>query len=770
MHRSNRVLRPAALGFALSLLASSWPPSVAAQAPSPARRPSGVRRDPAETRFVDSLLARMTLEEKLGQLNQISNGPDSATRADLIRQGRIGSFLNVAGADTTRRLQRIAVEQSRLHIPLLFSLDVIHGFRTIYPVPLGEAASWDPAIAGRTSRMAAVEAAAAGLHWTFAPMVDIARDPRWGRVVEGAGEDPYLGNALAAARVRGFQGLNLREPSAVAATAKHFAAYGAAEGGRDYNTAEVSERTLREVYLPPFRAAACAGAATFMAGFNDIAGVPDHSNPWLLTDILRGEWGFDGLVVSDWTGVAELVNHGIGADNGAVGKAALDAGVDVDMVSEIYSKSLPALVRNGTVSMAKVDEAVRRMLRLKYRLGLFTDPYRSIDPARERAATLTAENRALARDAGRRSIVLLKNDGGVLPLRKDVRTLAVIGALAADSGAAIGNWSAFGRAEDATSVLTGIRRAVSAGTTVRYARGASPESDDTTGIAQAVSVARGADAVVLVIGETPGMSAEASSRASIDLPGAQLRLAQAVKATGVPVVVVLMNGRPLATQWLHDNVPAIVETWFLGTEHGSATADVLFGDVNPAGRLPVTVPRVTGQIPIYYAHRNTGRPPSAPNKYSSKYLDVSFEPLYVFGHGLSYTTFEYGAPTLSATTMRPGDSLRVDVEVTNTGRTAGDEVVQLYLRDEVASIARPVRELRGFRRVHLAPGERRTVRFTLDVRDLAFYDADMHHVAEPGAFRVFAGGSSAATRDARFTLVTPRNAPVAVEAGCPAIR
>jgi beta-glucosidase len=772
MHRSHALLGSA--GFALALFVTSCASSAGAPSSSPtpstSTTTSSIRRDPAESRFVDSLLALMTVDEKVGQLNQISNGPDSATRADLIRQGRIGSFLNVAGADTTRRLQRIAVEQSRLHIPLLFSLDVIHGFRTIYPVPLGEAASWDPAIAEQTARMAAVEAAAAGLHWTFAPMVDIARDPRWGRVVEGAGEDPYLGNAFAAARVHGFQGTSLRDRSAIAATAKHFAGYGAAEGGRDYNTAELSERTLREVYLPPFHAASCAGAATFMAGFNDIAGVPDHANRRLMTDVLRGEWGFDGLVVSDWTGIAELVNHGVGADRGAVGAAALDAGVDVDMVSEIYLNALPGLVRNGTVSMATLDEAVRRTLRLKYRLGLFTDPYRAIDPARERAAMLTAANRSLAREVGRRSIVLLKNDGGLLPLRKEMRTLAVIGALAADSGAAIGNWSAFGRGEEATSVLAGIRRAVSSGTTVRYARGASPESDDTTGIAQAVSVARGADAVVLVLGETPGMSAEASSRASIELPGAQLRLAQAVKATGVPVVVVLMNGRPLAVQWLHDNVPAILETWFLGTEHGSATADVLFGDANPGGRLPVTFPRVTGQVPIYYAHRNTGRPPSVQNKYSSKYLDVSFEPLYVFGHGLSYTTFEYGAPTLSAATMRPGDTLRVDVEVTNTGRAAGAEVVQLYLRDEVASLARPVRELRGFRRVQLAPGERRTVRFTLDAGDLAFYDAGMRHVAEPGAFRVFVGGSSSATRDARFTLETPGNAPVTVAVGCPAIR
>jgi beta-glucosidase len=772
MHRSITVLGPIGFALGLALATSSCAPRGTVPAPALSSSPSAFApaRDPAEDRFVDSLLALMTLEEKVGQLNQISNGPDSATRSDLIRSGRIGSFLNVAGADTTRRLQRIAVEQSRLHIPLLFSLDVIHGFRTIFPVPLGEAASWDPAMAERDTRVAAVEAAAAGIHWTFAPMVDIARDPRWGRVVEGAGEDPYLGDAFAAARVRGFQGANLRDPSAVAATAKHFAAYGAAEGGRDYNTAEVSERTLREVYLPPFHAAACAGALTFMAGFNDLAGIPDHANPALLTGILRGEWGFDGLVVSDWTGIAELRNHGIGGDSGSAGKAALDAGVDVDMVSEIYVNALPALVRDGRVSRGKVDEAVRRMLRLKYRLGLFTDPYRSIDAARERATMLTPEHRALAREAGRRSIVLLKNDGGALPLRKDIGTLAVIGGLATDSGAAIGNWAGFGRGEDAVSVLTGIRRAVSARTTVRYARGASPESDDTTGIAEAVRVARGADAVVLVIGETPAMSAEASSRASIELPGAQLRLAQAVKATGVPVVAVLMNGRPLAIPWLHDNVNAIVETWFLGTEHGTATADVLFGDANPGGRLPMTFPRVTGQVPIYYAHRNTGRPPSVENKYSSKYLDVSFEPLYVFGYGLSYTTFAHGAPRLSAPTMRASDTLRVEVDVTNTGRIAGEDVVQLYVRDEVASIARPVRELRGFRRVRLEPGERRTLQFTLDVGDLAFYDAATRRVAEPGTFRVFAGGSSAASNEAHFTLETPAGGPIAVPASCPAVR
>jgi beta-glucosidase len=710
-----------------------------------------------------------------GLLNQLSGvgaptGPGGAPAGfEQIRRGEIGSFLNVVGADTTRALQRIAVEESRMRIPLLFAHDVIHGFRTIFPVPLGEAASWDTAAAARAARIAAVEASSWGIGWTFAPMVDVARDARWGRIVEGAGEDPHLGAMMAIARTRGFQGNDaaaLRERNTIAATAKHLAAYGAAEAGRDYNPADIPERTLREVYLPPFHAAVCAGAQTLMAAFNDIAGIPAHAHRGLNTDILRGEWGFEGLVVSDWTGIGELLAHGIGADSAAVGEAAIEAGVDVDMVSTIYLRQLPALVRQGRVSQATVDEAVRRLLRLKHRLGLFEDPYRYSDAARARAVTLSAEHRAAAREIARRSIVLLRNEGGVLPLRKDLGTIAVIGALAADSGAANGNWAALGRAEDAVSVLSGIRRAVAPRTRVLHARGASPESDDTTGIAEAARVARQADAVVLVIGETPAMSAEAASRATVDLPGAQRRLARAVLATGKPVVAVLMNGRPLALQWLHDSVPAILETWFLGTEHGTAIADVLFGDENPGGKLPVTFPRVTGQVPIYHAHRSTGRPPAAENKYTSKYIDVPWTPLYPFGHGLSYTTFAYSDPRVHAATMRPGDTLRVEVDVTNTGRVAGDEVVQLYLRDDVASLTRPVRELRRFERVRLAPGETRTVRFTLTVHDLAFHDAAMRLVAEPGTFTLFAGGSSAAERQARFTFATADGAPARVEWGC----
>jgi beta-glucosidase len=731
--------------------------------------------DQQERRFVDSVLAGMTLEEKVGQLNQLSGlgqptGPGGAPAGvDQIKRGDIGSFLNIVGRDEVTRLQRIAMEESRARIPLLFALDVIHGFRTIFPVPLAEASSWDPAAAERSARVAAAEAAAQGISWTFAPMVDIARDPRWGRIVEGSGEDPYLGAVMAAARVRGFQGASLRNPGTIAATVKHFAAYGAAEGGRDYNIADVPERTLRDVYLPPFRAAVCAGAQTLMAAFNEIDGVPAHAHRKLLTDILRGEWRFDGAVVSDWTGIAELLNHGVGGDSASVGSLAIKAGVDMDMVSEIYRRKLPDLVRAGTVPQSVLDEAVRRTLRLKYRLGLFQNPYRVATAAQAQAITLSAANRAAAREIGRESIVLLKNDRNVLPLSKTVRTIAVIGSLAADSVAAIGNWTAGGRGEEAVSVLTGIKRAVSPGTRVVYSRGASPVNDSTTGIAAAVGAARDADVVVLVLGESPEQSAEAESRAIIELPGAQQRLAEAVVATGKPVVVVLMNGRPLGLQWLHDNVPAILETWFLGVEHGTATADVLFGDYNPGGKLTAKFPRVTGQVPIYYNHRKTGRPPTN-EKYTSKYNDVPWTPLYPFGHGLSYTTFRYGTPALSATTMRPADSLRVDVDVTNTGRVAGDEVVQLYIRDDVGSVTRPVQELRGFRRVHLTPGETRRVSFPIDVQDLAFHDATLARVAEPGSFTVFIGGSSADTKQLRFRMATGDGNSVRVPETCASVR
>jgi beta-glucosidase len=711
----------------------------------------------------------MSLEEKLGQLNQLSSADYASTPdrlAALIRRGEVGSLMDAIGADTTRALQRLAVENSRLHIPLLFADDVIHGFRTIFPIPLGEAASWDPSLAERSARIAAVESAANGIAWTYAPMVDVARDPRWGRIMEGAGEDPFLGAAFAAARVRGFQGDDLRAPTAIAATTKHFAAYGAAEGGRDYNRADVSERTLREVYFPPFHAAVCAGVQTLMASFNDIGGIPSHANRRLLTEILRDEWQFDGTVVSDWNGVVELIPHGVAGGRATAGALALHAGVDIDMVSQIYVRDLAPLVSSGRVSKIEVDEAVRRVLRLKYRLGLFVDPYHGADAARAQAVTLTAANRAAARQAARESIVLLENKGGVLPLRRDIGTVAVIGVLARDSASSIGAWAARAREADAITVLEGIRRAVSPQTRVLYARGASPTSGDTSGIAEAVRIARQADVAVLVIGESREMTGEASSRASLDLPGAQQRLAEAVQATGKPVVVVLMNGRPLAIPWLHDHVPAVIETWFSGVEAGNATADVLFGAYNPGGKLPVTFPRAVGQVPIYYAHTNTGRPSSADNSYTSKYIDLPWTPLYPFGYGLSYTSFTLGAPRLSASVLRPGDSLEVAVDVANAGSIAGDQVVQLYIRDDVASVTRPVKELRGFQRVHLTPHESRTVHFVISDQALAFHDTSMTRVVEPGTFTVFTGDDAVHTSQTQFRFETPNGASLPVAERC----
>jgi len=755
---------------ALALAGCASPRAASAPAPATPIAATAARVRSAEEVFLDSLIARMTLEEKVGQLMQSSGaqvtGPGGSEGSlEQVRRGAIGSFLNVYGADTIRSLQRVAVEESRLHIPLVFGQDVIHGWRTTFPVPLAEAASWDPEAARLSARVAAVEASAYGLHWTFAPMVDIARDPRWGRIVEGAGEDPYLGSVLAAARVRGFQGADLRAPDAIAATAKHFAAYGGAEGGRDYNVVDASERALREVYLPPFRAAACAGAATFMASFNEISGVPAHANRWLLTDLLRGEWGWEGMVVSDWAGVGELMPHGIAADSAEAARLGLTAGVDLEMVSTTYRATLADQVRRGQVPVAVLDEAVRRILRLKYRLGLFADPYRGADAARERTQVLTPEHRAAARRVAAESIVLLRNERQTLPLRRDLRTLAVIGALAADTSATLGNWAAIGRKEDAVSVLDGIRGAVSPGTRVVYARGASPTSADTAGYRAAVAAARGADAVVLVVGETPGMSAEARTRSRIDLPGAQLALAQRLHALGKPLVVVLMNGRPLAVPWLAENTPALVEAWFLGVEMGPAVADVLFGAVNPSGKLPVTFPRSVGQIPLYYNHRETGRPAEALNGYTSKYIDVAWTPQYPFGHGLSYTTFAYSAPRLSTTTLAAGDSLGVEVTVTNTGSREGDEVVQLYLRDESGSVTRPVSELRRFRRVHLRAGESTTVRFALGMDDLAFYDLRMRRVAEPGWFRVMTGSSSRDVQEVQFRLDSP-SGPIPVPERC----
>jgi len=725
----------------------------------------------ASAQNYDSLLARMTLEEKLGQLNLLSaGGRASPEQTALVRRGLVGGLFNVIGTENTRAVDRVATTESRLKIPLLFGLDVIHGFRTIFPIPLAEAGAFDPELAEATARAAGREAAAAGINWTYAPMVDIARDPRWGRIAEGSGEDTYLGSLLAAARVRGFQ-------ESILATAKHFAAYGAAEAGRDYSSADISPRTLREVYLPPFKAAVDAGVATLMSAFNDIGGVPASGNAWLTDTLLRREWRFNGMVVSDWTSVAELIPHGIAGSQAEAGRRALTAGVDMDMQSSIYVDSLAPLVRAGRIPMAVVDSAVVRVLRAKARVA-------QLRPVAPNAV----EIRALARRAARESIVLLKNerigrgaaccaptdaprsprpDTPLLPLDRATPVLAVIGPLADNQLDPLGPWHTDGKPEDVVTVLQGIKTRVASGTQVLYARGAGIEDTSTAGFADAVAAARRAKIAILVLGERHDMSGEAASRAYLGLPGVQQQLLEAVAATGTPIVLVLMNGRPLILEWAAEHVPAILETWYLGVEAGNATAEVLFGEVNPSGRLPVTFPRAIGQIPIYYNHRNTGRPP-ADQKYTSKYIDVPVTPRYPFGYGLSYTTFEYrdlkvlfrttiGSRDLQAGPPRggPNDTLSVLVTVANTGTREGTEVVQLYVRDEVGSVARPVRELKGFLRVTLKPGESRRVELRLAARDLAFYGLDMRSAVEAGTFRVFVGPNSSEGLEASFEVAYP---------------
>lgn len=706
---------------------------------------------------IDALLARMTLEEKIGQLQQLdgeANGNARPEHAGLARKGRLGSTLNVRGAARVNALQKVAVEESRLKIPLIFAFDVIHGYRTVFPIPLGEAASWDLAAIEEAAAIAAAEARAAGVQWTFAPMVDIARDARWGRIAEGAGEDPWLGAAIARARVRGFQGTDASAPDRMAACAKHWVAYGAAEAGRDYAATDVPEHTLRTVYFPPFRAAVDAGVLTVMSAFNALNGVPASANPWTLTDVLRKEWGFDGLVVSDYNSIIELRNHGVAADEREAARLALKSGVDMEMVSRSYASHLAELVKSGEVGLDVLDEAVRRVLRLKMRVGLFERPY--ADEARERSTLLSAKHREAARRIAARSMVLLENEGDVLPFPTNLSRVAVIGALADDRESTLGNWIGDGRLEDTVTVLAGIRAALP-DADVRYARGVpvdvaalmpgsaaaiEAEKKASAGITEAVAVAREAEAVVLVLGESGAMSGEAASRADIGLPGRQLELAAAILDLGKPTAVVLMTGRPLALQELSDRAPAILLAWLPGTEGGNAVADVLFGRVNPGGKLPVTFPRVTGQVPIYYSQLRTGRPPVEKEKYTSKYLDVPWTPLYPFGHGLSYTRFELRDLRLSANRIGRDGKVEVSVEVVNTGRRPGDEVVQIYVQDVVASVARPVRELRGFERISLEPGRSRRVTFTLGPDAFGFLDASMRWVVEPGTFHIWAGTSS----------------------------
>ena len=703
---------------------------------------SAQRRDDIERR-VNALLAQMTPAEKLGQLQQLAgegNGNFSPEHLELARKGLLGSTLGVRNDGRPNQLQRVAVEESRLKIPLLFGFDTIHGYRTIFPIPLAEAASWDPSLAERSSSIAAKEAYAAGLRWTFAPMVDIARDPRWGRITEGAGEDPFLGAAFARARVRGFQGDDYSQPGKILACAKHWVAYGAAEGGRDYNTTEMSEQTLRSIYFPPFKAAVDAGVGTFMSAFNALNGVPTSGNDFTLTKVLRGEWKFDGFVVSDYTAVQEMINHGYAVDGKDAARLSLNAGVDMEMVSRLFNQNAPALLQEQKVTQATIDEAVRRILRIKFRLGLFDRPY--VDEALEKTAYLTAESRAAAREIAGKSMVLLKNDRNTLPLAKSGGSIAVIGPLADDKRSPLGWWSGDGRDDDTVTPLAGIRSKVSAQTKVTYAKGCDILADDTSGFAEATAAARNSDVAIVVVGEPKDFSGEAASRASLDLPGRQMDLVKEVVRVGKPVIVVLVNGRPPAMGWIVDNVPAILEAWMSGTESGNAIADILFGDVNPGGKLPVTFPRLTGQVPIYYNHLNTGRPPDANNRYNSKYIDAPWTPQFPFGFGLSYTQFKISNVAISAAQIRPDGTIRVTADVENTGTRAGDEVVQLYIRDVAASIARPVKELKGFQRVTLQPGQKRTLEFVLGPEYLGLYNRDMKFVVEPGEFRVMVGSNS----------------------------
>lgn len=712
-----------------------------------AQRSRNKQPDSIERR-VDSLLRLMTLEEKVGQLNQYTSdwkftGPirQDNNKVEQIRSGRVGSMLNVTGVEHTRLLQEHAL-QSRLKIPLLFGHDVIHGFRTTFPLPLAEAASWDLEAIERSARIAAVEAASAGIHWTFAPMVDISRDPRWGRVMEGAGEDPYLGSLIARARVKGFQGNGLGNTDAVMACAKHFAAYGAAIGGRDYNSVDMSLRTLWETYLPPFKAAVEAGAATLMNAFNDLNGIPATGSRYLQRDILKRQWNFKGFVVSDWGSVAEMVEHGYAADSSEAAYHAILAGSDMDMEGRCYHLHLADLVRQGRVPMALVDDAVRRILHKKFELGLFDDPFRFSNPERQQQYWNHRGHLQAARDIARKSMVLLKNEQQVLPLPKAGKKIALIGPFVHAQKDHLGFWSI--EWPDDTSRIVSLWQGVTTrpGNQYVYARGCNTNDTDTSGFAAAYAAALQSDIVVLTLGEERDMSGESKSRSSLRLPGVQEQLIEALAASGKPIVLLVHAGRPLVMPKAVERATAVLYAWWLGTEAGNAMADVLFGDYNPSGRLPMTFPRHEGQVPIYYNHFNTGRPPhnDTMNLYVTSYIDLPNSPFYHFGYGLSYTSFAYSDFRLSDTELRGNNAvLQASVTITNTGAYAGKETVQLYLRDVTASVVRPVMELKGFEQVELRPGESKTVTFRITTEQLKFYNNDLVFDWEPGDFEVMIG-------------------------------
>lgn len=699
---------------------------------------------------VDSLMKLMTLTEKVGQLNQYSGrevtGPSSDRKTYLlndIKNGMVGSMLNVKGVKDTREIQAIAL-QSRLKIPLLFSLDVIHGYKTVFPVPLAESASWDMDAIRSTAHVAAEEAAASGIHWTFAPMVDIARDPRWGRVMEGAGEDTYLGSAIARARVLGFQGEKLGGVDAIMACAKHFAAYGAAMAGRDYNPVDMSEQMLHEIYLPPFKAAADAKVATFMNSFNTLNGVPATGNSYLQRDILKGQWGYKGFVVSDWGSIREMLPWGFAKNLNEATEKAITAGSDMDMESEAYKKELESLVKSGKVNIKLVDDAVRRILYKKFELGLFDNPYKFSDEKREARVMNDPKHKEVARMAAQKSIVLLKNEGNTLPLQKSVKNIALIGPLVHAKKDQAGSWTVYADTANIVSVYEGLKSKFGNTAQLNYAKGTALTDTSTAGFNAAVNVAKNADAVVMVLGEEGEMSGEAKSRSDISLPGRQEELFKAIKATGKPVVVVLMAGRPLIFNSIADKADAVVYAWFLGDQGGNAIADVLVGDFNPSGKLPISFPRNMGQIPIFYNHLNTGRPVTKPTdiRYRSAYIDSPNDPRFAFGYGLSYTTFAYSDLKLAKSAIQKGETLKLTFTLTNTGKVAGEEVAQLYIQDKVASVARPVKELKDFVKVKLNPGESKQLSFELTPEKLAFYKEKLGWTTEPGEFKVMIGGSS----------------------------
>ena len=745
--------------------------AITAWSASPARALLGrARPGGADRAAINALIARMSVEEKTGQLTLMPaawsgsaasalNPPNAGGGFDRqlaeVRAGRLTGVFNGQGADMALRMQTVAVKEGRLGIPLLFAADVIHGHRTVFPVPLGEAASFDPGLAERTARVAAIEAAAAGIDWTFAPMVDIARDQRWGRGVEAAGEDVYLGRLFAAARVRGFQGAGPSDPDAVMACAKHFAAYGAAEGGLDYNSVDVSERTLRDVYFPPFQAALATGAGTVMASFNEISGVPSTGSRWLLTHMLREEWGFGGLVVSDYTGDEEMIAHGFAADARAATRIAFLAGVDVSMASGLYRDHLPALVAAGEVPAARLDEAVGRVLALKARLGLLDDPFRRIDPRRERARSRLPAHLGLAREAAVRSVVMLRNDGDLLPLASAGRRIALIGPFAAGPHDLIGPWNVYGDDAEAVDLATGLRAALVDPGLLSVTPGSDVLAPLPGGIEAAVAAARAADVVVLAVGEAQRMSGEAQSRTAITLPAPQQALAEAVAATGKPMVVVLKNGRALALEGAVLAAPAVLVSWFLGSETGHALADILFGRASPSGRLPISFPQESGQEPFYYAHKSTGRPnpPGPPLPYKAHYQTAANEARFAFGHGLTYGRFDYSQLSDGVGRLAWDGAIEVEATITNQGGREAVEVAQLYIHDRAASITQPVRRLIGVRHVRLAPGRSATVRFTVSRADLLFTGPELRPTVEPGWFDFWIAPSSTTGLAGRFELL-----------------